>query len=511
MLVLVGMLLVIGMTSVSADVTCSGSTSPPTCDPLPNSNGQSHAADRVGSLGGVVDDVYQDYRDNGGNIVSKPAGSNSTAQAIAKYGPIGTWDTSQVTNMRYVFYLKKNINPDIRKWRVDSVVDMSQMFRNTDSFNIDLSSWIVSSVTDMTVMFYDATAYTQVLCGNTWIESTATKSSMFTNAGAGAKISTEQCCNPGQHLTTTTPTTCTNCPDGKYQDEKGFKALSCKACVGGRYSIEGVAQISVNICKACEAGRYSIYGEGQTLKSDCIECSAGTYSDAGSGQTSPTVCVNCEGGRYSDSGAGQASSTVCKPCNRIGSACPPGSTSPNVCLEGEYSNETDAATCKVCDVGQYQDKQGQIQCKSCVLGKIIFDPGVVSNYHTSKKSCQTCSGSTYNDELNQGQCKTCPSGYAIGSNPRADYHDENDDCKIDEEKLICEIGQQVVDRACENCLPGFIGKEEETNKCLLCPKGFYQSEPGKAVCKLYLYCIFLFHISFPCSTFVRVVIICFCN
>ena len=55
----------------------------------------------AGSLGGVVDDLYQDYRKSGGTIISKPAGSMSTAEAIAKHGPIDTWDTSQVTNMAY--------------------------------------------------------------------------------------------------------------------------------------------------------------------------------------------------------------------------------------------------------------------------------------------------------------------------------------------------------------------------------------------------------------------------
>ena len=56
---------------------------------------------------------------------------------IATYGPIETWDTSEVTNMRYVFRLKKNINPDIQNWIVDSVVNMEGMFQDTDSFNID--------------------------------------------------------------------------------------------------------------------------------------------------------------------------------------------------------------------------------------------------------------------------------------------------------------------------------------------------------------------------------------
>ena len=49
---------------------------------------------------------------------------------------------------------------------------MYAMFYLTDSFNIDLSGWIVSSVTNMGGMFNQATAYTQVLCGKTWIEST---------------------------------------------------------------------------------------------------------------------------------------------------------------------------------------------------------------------------------------------------------------------------------------------------------------------------------------------------
>ena len=33
------------------------------------------------------------------SLSNKPAGSMTTAEVIAKYGPIGTWDTSQVINM----------------------------------------------------------------------------------------------------------------------------------------------------------------------------------------------------------------------------------------------------------------------------------------------------------------------------------------------------------------------------------------------------------------------------
>ena len=200
-------------------------------DPLPNGNGEYTAAKRVGSLGGVVDDLYQDYYMGG-----KPAGSMSTAEAIAKHGPIETWDTSEVTNMKYVFYRKKNINPDIGKWIVESVTTMYGMFYRTDSFNIDLSGWIVSSVTSMNVMFFQGTAYNQTLCGNTWIESGAYQTNMFKGAGTGAKIGIEPCnCRLGEYLTTTSPKTCSNCPNGKYQDELGFTGTSCTKTCGSTH------------------------------------------------------------------------------------------------------------------------------------------------------------------------------------------------------------------------------------------------------------------------------------
>ena len=42
-------------------------------------------------------------------------------------------------------------------------------------------------------MFQSASAYTQVLCGNTWIESTATKSFMFYYAGSNGDCRDENC------------------------------------------------------------------------------------------------------------------------------------------------------------------------------------------------------------------------------------------------------------------------------------------------------------------------------
>jgi surface protein len=205
-------------------------------DPLPNGNGKYNAAGRAGSLGGIVDDFFQDYR-NTRDIVSKPSNALSTAQVIDRYGSIETWDTSQVTSMKHVFYFKSSINPDIRNWRVDKVTNMKSMFDGASIFNRDLSSWVVSSVTDMVTMFELAYAFDQNLCGNTWVDQKASEYYLMFNQAKGS-IDSEPCsCSPGKYLQIiNTPKTCNICPGRKYQDEVGFKGTSCtKECSAGLY------------------------------------------------------------------------------------------------------------------------------------------------------------------------------------------------------------------------------------------------------------------------------------
>jgi len=55
---------------------------------------------------------------------------------------IRRWNTSSVTNMRYMFFKACAFNQDISRWNTSSVTNMSSMFYGACAFNQDLSPWI---------------------------------------------------------------------------------------------------------------------------------------------------------------------------------------------------------------------------------------------------------------------------------------------------------------------------------------------------------------------------------
>ncbi|WP_434325802.1 BspA family leucine-rich repeat surface protein [Mycoplasma leachii] len=59
---------------------------------------------------------------------------------------IQDWDTSNITNMNYMFCWAENFNQDISSWKTSKVKYMSFMFYNATSFNQDLSKWDTSNV-----------------------------------------------------------------------------------------------------------------------------------------------------------------------------------------------------------------------------------------------------------------------------------------------------------------------------------------------------------------------------
>ncbi len=98
-------------------------------------------------------------------------------------GNISKWNTSKVTNMSYMFFNATSFNQPLDNWNVSSVETMSYMFADAKAFNQSLDNWTVSSVEDMSGMFFNATSFNQSL--NNWTVSSVTNmSNMFRVAKA---------------------------------------------------------------------------------------------------------------------------------------------------------------------------------------------------------------------------------------------------------------------------------------------------------------------------------------
>ena len=157
---------------------------------------------------------------------------------------LSTWVVSQVTTMKEMFAHLKSFNEDISGWDVSQVTDMYSMFAGANIFNQDLSAWNVGRVTNMNVMFVQATAFNQSLCGQSWVESSASKSSMFHGAGENAEIAAEVChCAAGEHNTVNSAMICAYCPNGFTSNKQTFNdpldaatATECTPCGDGDWS-----------------------------------------------------------------------------------------------------------------------------------------------------------------------------------------------------------------------------------------------------------------------------------
>ena len=78
---------------------------------------------------------------------------------------ISAWDTSSVTNMQHMFYNADSFNQDIGNWDTSGVTDMKGMFRQADAFDQDIGGWDVSNVTNMHLTFYSAENFNQDISG----------------------------------------------------------------------------------------------------------------------------------------------------------------------------------------------------------------------------------------------------------------------------------------------------------------------------------------------------------
>ncbi len=72
---------------------------------------------------------------------------------------IGSWDTSNIVNMNFMFGGAKKFNQDISAWNTSNVVTMIGMFYQNTAFNQNLSAWDTSNVVEMQYMFFGATVF----------------------------------------------------------------------------------------------------------------------------------------------------------------------------------------------------------------------------------------------------------------------------------------------------------------------------------------------------------------
>ena len=92
--------------------------------------------------------------------------------AAALYGNISSWNTSDVTDMSYLFsdhYCTTfdSFNEDISSWDVSRVTNMEYLFNGASDFDQDLSRWVTSRVTNINFIFAEASSFNQSFCWDT--------------------------------------------------------------------------------------------------------------------------------------------------------------------------------------------------------------------------------------------------------------------------------------------------------------------------------------------------------
>jgi len=88
--------------------------------------------------------------------------SANCTPALAHFNePLDSWDTSNVTDMSFMFYDASAFNQSVSHFVVSKVTTMAAMFKNASSFDQELTGWKTINLSNMSGMFRFASKFNQ--------------------------------------------------------------------------------------------------------------------------------------------------------------------------------------------------------------------------------------------------------------------------------------------------------------------------------------------------------------
>ena len=249
-------------------------------------------------------------------------------------------------------------------------------------------------------------------------------------------------------------------------------------CPRGYFCPEGSSQP-----QPCNVGYYQPE-LGATSVNDCLSCNPGMYC-SGTGLVAPSG--NCSSGYYCSSAAKSAQPLANSSAGGIcplGHQCPPGSSAPEPCRTGTYSNITGAELCFICPAGY--------SCTNSITADQC-SPGFYCPAGTGFDQ-QPCPRGTYNPayrKTNQSDCLTCDPGMYCGAtslsapsgNCSAGYYctagvDTPIPTGVEGIGGLCPIGSYCPEASFQPipCQQGTYNELTGQSSCLDCPQGYYCPE-----------------------------------
>ena len=213
--------------------------------------------------------------------------------------------------------------------------------------------------------------------------------------GNSSNLATAECtgpCPPG-FVCPAGSITPTPCPAGSYLDSFLGRSLgNCIRCSPGSFSaINGSAG-----CTACAAGTLSEVAGA----SSCNACPVGGFCASDGAASLRQTFEPCAAGTFNPS-VGALSNASCVRC-AIGKANPiPGSADPEACrdcLAGSFAATVGTGICSQCASGTYQAQRGATSCEVCPRGSYCID---------GSSTPQACPGGTWSNASGMSSVRDC--------------------------------------------------------------------------------------------------------